>query len=169
MLEGEDIKCSIVDLKSRFRERFKFELDDNTIHSAVRNMNFNFQFAREDTNNKTWRNTRILKNPKLYDVIEMDMYHLWLSSDFSKELLNHEIFRAYFQDNVAYAILKYEQLLQAGNYQVQHGFILYEKYSRKNVFRILNWEENPVAQNVGGYMISKDQKGCAIFVNYDNG
>src|SRR5690606_16093414 len=65
-----------------------------------------------------------------------------------------------------YAILKYEQLLKARNYEVQQGFILYEKYSRKNVFRILNWEENPVAQNVGGYMISKDQKNCAIFVNY---
>ena len=47
------------------------------------------------------------------------------------------------------------------------GFLLYEKYSRKDVFRILNWEQNPVAQNVGGYMPSKDKVDCAIFVNYD--
>jgi hypothetical protein len=46
------------------------------------------------------------------------------------------------------------------------GFILYKKYSRKDVFRILCWDENPVAQNVGGYIISKDKTNCPIFVNY---
>ncbi len=46
------------------------------------------------------------------------------------------------------------------------GFSLYQKYSRKDVFRILNWEQNPVAQNVGGYIISTDKTNCPIFVNY---
>jgi phage repressor protein C with HTH and peptisase S24 domain len=43
---------------------------------------------------------------------------------------------------------------------------LYRKYSRKDVFRILNVSENPVAQNVGGYLVSSDNKHCPIFVNY---
>ena len=34
------------------------------------------------------------------------------------------------------------------------------------MFRILNWEVNPVAQNVGGYIISPDKLNCPIFVNY---
>jgi hypothetical protein len=46
------------------------------------------------------------------------------------------------------------------------GFQLYQKYSRKDVFRILNWDKNPVAQNVGGYIISTDKTNCPIFVNY---
>lgn len=46
------------------------------------------------------------------------------------------------------------------------GFVLYRKYSRKDVFRILNWEENPVAQNVGGYMVHPERRDCAAFINY---
>jgi hypothetical protein len=47
-----------------------------------------------------------------------------------------------------------------------NGFSLYRKYSRKDVFRILNWKDNPVAQNVGGYIVSSDKSNCPIFVNY---
>ena len=46
------------------------------------------------------------------------------------------------------------------------GFSLYAKYSRKDVFRILNVETNPVAQNVGGYLVDPDNVHCPIFVNY---
>jgi hypothetical protein len=45
-------------------------------------------------------------------------------------------------------------------------FVLYNKYSRKDVFRILNWDKNPLAQNVGGYMFNTERTNCAIFVNY---
>ena len=43
---------------------------------------------------------------------------------------------------------------------------MYQKYSRKDVFRILNWDQNPLAQNVGGYLISPQKTNCPIFVNY---
>ena len=43
---------------------------------------------------------------------------------------------------------------------------MYKKYSRKDIFRILNWEKNPVALNVGGYIISPDKTNCPIFINY---
>lgn len=48
----------------------------------------------------------------------------------------------------------------------KNDFIIGQRYTRKDVFRILQWDENPVAQNVGGYMIARDKKDCAIFVNY---
>ena len=50
--------------------------------------------------------------------------------------------------------------------QFVKGFIRYEKYSRQDVFRILNWQKNPVGINVGGYQVSEDSKNCAIFVTY---
>ena len=34
------------------------------------------------------------------------------------------------------------------------------------MFRILNRKVNPVAQNVGGYLVSEDKTNCPIFVNY---
>ena len=59
-----------------------------------------------------------------------------------------------------------QTLSNQGESYIKNDFILNQRYTRKDVFRILNWDENPVAQNVGGYMISKDKKNCAIFVNY---
>lgn len=47
------------------------------------------------------------------------------------------------------------------------GLIRYRKYDRGDVFRALLWDENPVAQNVGGYLISPDKSNCPIFVTYD--
>jgi hypothetical protein len=47
------------------------------------------------------------------------------------------------------------------------GLIRYRKYDRGDVFRSLLWDENPVAQNVGGYLISPDRSNCPIFVTYD--
>jgi hypothetical protein len=43
---------------------------------------------------------------------------------------------------------------------------LYEKYSKKDVFRILKWDSNPVALNVGGYLYSQERMCCPIFVTY---
>jgi hypothetical protein len=47
-----------------------------------------------------------------------------------------------------------------------NGFQRYQKYSRKDVFRILGWDSNPNPQNVGGYIVSPDESNCPIFVNY---
>ena len=48
----------------------------------------------------------------------------------------------------------------------KNDFVINQRYTRKDVFRILKWDENPIAQNVGGYMVRKDKTDCAIFVNY---
>lgn len=49
----------------------------------------------------------------------------------------------------------------------QGGFVRGRKYKRSDVFRLLDWQENPVALNVGGYQISSDRANCAIFVTYE--
>ena len=67
-------------------------------------------------------------------------------------------------DSTKYAIHEFDRLFDSAKWQ--NGFVLYRKYSRKDVFRILNVTENPVAQNVGGYLVSPDNAHCPIFVNY---
>jgi superfamily II DNA or RNA helicase/HKD family nuclease len=47
-----------------------------------------------------------------------------------------------------------------------NDFNLYSRYTRKDVFRILQWDKKPVDLNVGGYMIASNKKDCALFVNY---
>jgi hypothetical protein len=59
-----------------------------------------------------------------------------------------------------------QYLKKSTNEVITNDFTLNKRYSRKDVFRILKWDENPVAQNVGGYMIATTKSDCAIFVNY---
>lgn len=69
----------------------------------------------------------------------------------------------YLKDLCNYGLWKLKQL---GTEVFKNDFILNQRYSRKDTFRILCWDENPVAQNVGGYMISKNNQDCALFINY---
>ena len=83
---------------------------------------------------------------------------------FSKQLENN-YFKLFLEDNVNYAIKTYTSDFKKERFV--GGFQLYKKYTRKDVFRILNWDRNPVAQNVGGYIISKDNSNCPIFVTLE--
>lgn len=83
--------------------------------------------------------------------------------DFDR-LLNEEDFARYLADQVTFCLHRYQE--QQSESQLIDGFLLYQKYTRKDVFRILGFSENPVAQNVGGYLVSQDKRFCPIFVNY---
>ena len=80
------------------------------------------------------------------------------------EYIENDLFKEYLNDSIEYSIFSFNDKYNIENFI--NGFQRYKKYSRKDVFRILNWKENPVAQNVGGYMVSKNKENCPIFVNY---
>jgi superfamily II DNA or RNA helicase/HKD family nuclease len=71
--------------------------------------------------------------------------------------------KSYFLDLCEYS---FRTMSLNGPEFANNDFSLNNRYSRKDVFRILQWEVNPVAQNVGGYMVRKNKADCAIFVNY---
>ena len=71
-------------------------------------------------------------------------------------------FKAQLSDLCKVAKAKFELDFDSSVYA--NGLVRYRKYDRGDVFRALLWEENPVAQNVGGYMISPDRSNCLIFV-----
>ena len=81
-----------------------------------------------------------------------------------ESLVKESEFITYLNDQLVYSESLYLSKMEQS--QQIDGLLLYQKYTRKDVFRILGWEENPIAQNVGGYLISKDKKYCPIFVNY---
>ena len=95
--------------------------------------------------------------------IELKSTKIILSNEF-KQKLENIVFKESLMDAVNYSIEKY--LSDFDSKKLQGGFVLYRKYSRKDVFRILDWIKNPVSLNVGGYMISDDKSNCALFVNY---
>ncbi len=80
------------------------------------------------------------------------------------QLLAEPGFDLYLHDLAQYARIKFLANFDPADYVA--GFIRYRKYSRADVFRVLGCLENPVAQNVGGYLLDPDRNWCPIFVNY---
>lgn len=144
-------------LKAELSDRYGYFVSDETINSCV--LNLNFEFVREKKGGK------MLSAKEIYDldVIGLEQGSFVFSSAFMKHLSQAE-FKKFLMDSIAYSIHEFDRLFDGEKWQ--NGFVLYRKYSRKDVFRILNVKENPVAQNVGGYLVSPDNTHCPIFVNY---
>ncbi len=45
--------------------------------------------------------------------------------------------------------------------------VLYQKYTYEDVCRLLNWENNEVPLNIGGYKYDKKTRTFPVFINYD--
>ena len=144
-------------LKQIIFSRFGYNSTDETIASAINNLNLNF--VTENYNKELLPVSEIHK----LSVIDKIEDELFLNNSFIELLLDVN-FKSHLIDNTNYSILKFERLFDLKKYV--GGFVLYNKYSRKDVFRILNWDKNPLAQNVGGYMFNPERTNCAIFVNY---
>jgi superfamily II DNA or RNA helicase len=153
----EQGSLKIARLKQIIFSRFGYNLTEETITSAINNLNFNF--VTENYNKELLPVSEIHK----LSVINKIEDELFLSNSFIETLLDVN-FKSHLIDNTNYSILKFERLFGLKKYV--GGFVLYNKYSRKDVFRILNWDKNPLAQNVGGYMFNPERTNCAIFVNY---
>ncbi|MCL1948895.1 MAG: DUF3427 domain-containing protein [Turicibacter sp.] len=78
-----------------------------------------------------------------------------LSADFRESLEKNHFFRKLVEDVLETAIKR------SGKYNQQEPFTLYEKYSRKDVCRLLNWE-NDESATVYGYKVKYGT--CPIFV-----
>ena len=145
------------DLKVIIFEKYGFSLSDETIESCIKNINFDF--VTESHNKK------LVSVSEIYDlkIISYANGVISFNKDFMDSLLN-ETFLIFLNDMLEYSKAIYDRNFDKNKYV--DGFILYQKYSRKDVFRILNWDQNPLAQNVGGYLISPQKTNCPIFVNY---
>ena len=77
-----------------------------------------------------------------------------------KKCLANPTYLKHFEDAISYAFLKYDNV-----YRDENPFKLYEKYSREDVLRLLNWKYFMNGQNIGGYKIKYNT--CPIFVTYN--
>lgn len=149
---------TINNFKNQIKNEYEYEVTEETIKSCLNNLNF--KFIREKKKGK------LLSANEIYslDIIYTDKEKFIFSNEF-ESLLKNKQFRNYIYDSTKYSIDKYKKAFIGKKWN--DGFILYNKYSRKDVFRILNIEINPVAQNVGGYLVSTDNSNCPIFANYE--
>ncbi len=133
--------CSVEYLRAIIEEKYHYTPTKETIDSLKRNLNFEF-----------------VKNPK--SVIDVTNNRYALHTSF-KEQLTNAVFSNFLNDVLNYAERKFNNLYQLD--RLQNGFILGEKYSRKDVCRILNWDKD-ISSTVYGYRTQKKMTPC--FVTY---
>ena len=114
-------------------------------------------FYRKENGDGYQANTiqKIVENPENLFFNE----NLEASKRFKKALTN-PVYYSHLEDVLKYAFHKYENV-----YKTDSQFRLYEKYSREDVLRLLNWDSYMNGQNIGGYKIKYNT--CPIFVTYN--
>jgi len=138
-------------IKSTVLEQYGIHVKNNDIESIINHLNFGFSYKNQ------------LRKLDIASLVIFENGIFKVSKDF-ETLLRNPVFKNFLEDSVNCALLQYQQSLSEYNYH--DGFLINQRYSRKDVFRILNWSENPNPQNVGGYMRSPDKSNCPIFITY---
>ena len=137
----EDGEISIDDLERSITELFEYELTEETIESCL--INLNFLFIREE-----------------YKIVQRKGDKLTIDTDL-KVALRNPIFQQFLLDNTHYSIESYKKAYSKEKFV--GGLIRYNKYGRKDVCRILNWEKD-ISATVYGYRTRNKLTPC--FVTY---
>lgn len=155
LLTGETI--TVESLRLMIQNQYGYEINPNIVESVINNLNLGF------VTEKHQKELKPIGEIYGFSIIQLKEDSFQWHPDFLSYLAN-DSFIKFLIDSTDYAIYQYNKKFKLDDFI--DGFQLYCKYSRKDVFRILNRKVNPVAQNVGGYLVSEDKSNCPIFVNY---
>lgn len=146
------------DLERRFKAILKREPTAQEIAKALRSLNLSFDTVR-------YNRSDVPISQKLgFTLVEYSDEEFKPTSEFQK-LVANPTFSLYLYDSAQYSIHQFKlRSLEAGT--ENQGFLLHEKYSRRDVLRILGWDKNRNATTIGGYRMSPDKSNCPIFVTY---
>ena len=98
-------------------------------------------------------------------LIKKDSEGYKLEDKFEKMLQENPEFSRMVDNLIQYGIENYRE-----NYSDSYkdtDFQLYQKYTYEDVCRLLNWQRNMNAQNIGGYFYDARTKTLPVFINYD--
>ncbi len=95
---------------------------------------------------------------------DSDSHKYRVHSSFA-EMLSNSDFYEIVSELVEFGISRYHR--DYSNTYEDTDFVLYQKYTYEDVCRLLNWENNEVPLNIGGYKFDKKTKTFPVFINYD--
>lgn len=81
------------------------------------------------------------------------------------EMLANDDFYKIIDELIDFGISRYKR--DYCNTYADTDLVLYQKYTYEDVCRLLNWENNEVPLNIGGYKYDKKTKTFPVFINYD--
>jgi superfamily II DNA or RNA helicase len=132
---------SFPDVNAEFKENYGCYISNETLQSVIRNLNFDF-----------------VKKSK--SIIKIESEILTLENSFVHHLDN-KVFNDFLLDSIDYSIHTFDSKYKIE--KLSKGFLLGEKYSRKDVCRILNWPTD-ISSVVYGYKTVNGITPC--FVTY---
>ena len=130
------------------KNNFNYSLSDSVFQSTAKILSLEFMTAQDK---------------KKYDIVPLlaEIDGTYITSDDLETAKKSEDFMRFAEDTMAYGENIFQNRFREENFK--QGFMLYEKYTRKDVAKILNWEKDHSA-TMFGYRI-KDN-ACPIFVTY---
>lgn len=139
--------------KEEMAEDYGINLQDKTVKNVVNVMTNEFPTG---SGKKTYADCIFLEKmeQKDYDI----------SDEFDSMLQNPDFYRI-LKELVEFGISRYKE-----NYSHRYqdtSFVLYQKYTYEDVCRLLEWENNEVPLNLGGYKYDRKTKTFPVFINYD--
>ncbi len=149
-------EISLTEYQVQYEKETSVKFEKKTLVHSLHVINGHFHTVPV---NKKMVKVGIHKN---YELIQLNNEHLEMDQSLAK-LVSISDIKNHLLDLCQYSL---NSIAAKNQEYVKNDFILNNRYSRKDVFKILQWDENPNAQSVGGYMIEKNKKDCAIFVNY---
>lgn len=150
----------LIDESDNLFEKFQIRLEDNyefTLNEQIKRSIVNVltnNFASGSSKNTYKECIFIEKNEDDYRI----------SKSFEEMLQNND-FKTIFNELIEFGISRHSQ-----NYSEKYQdtqFTIYQKYTYEDVCRLLNWKNNEVPLNIGGYKYDKDTKTFPVFINYD--
>lgn len=141
-------KTNDANVSKIINEMFHYMPTEATMNSVVNYLNLNFFKPAEKA--------------KYGDVDYIESkYKAYFISPYFDNLLSNSTFKTYLLDSLDYAIAAFSNFYDENQYI--KGFQLYQKYSRKDVCRIMNWEKDE-SSTMYGYRVKYHT--CPIFVTY---
>lgn len=154
--ELEAIKL-IIEKRTNLLDHLKKNLDENyQIHLP--------KVGIETITNILSQNFMTGSSKKTFEEAVFIDEHFESSPQFLK-LLNHKEFKDQVVELIDYAIDKNKK--EYSDRYKDTDFCLYSKYTYEDVCRLLNWKQNIVPLNIGGYFYDKHTNTLPVFINYD--
>ena len=133
-----------------FRSDYNMEMSEKSFESAVHVLEG--EFINTQSERKKYSQLDILTEEKDQFISRTFLYYVRIrGSEFIRQM----------KDIVELGIRRYSEVYQKEMDDL--GLSLYQKYSRKDICRLLNWEKDE-SSTVYGYKIKYDT--CPIFVTY---
>jgi len=142
----------LLQYRKLLKERYHVDMNEQVERSVIRNLKN--QFPKEEERRKY----------SDCDLVEKNTDGSYsLSSKFQKALLNIN-FRQMILELLDFGIEQWKE--KYGQIYRDTNFTLYQKYTYEDVCRLLNWNKNLNAQNIGGYYYDSETKTLPVFINY---